>query len=220
MKASTIIVTVLGVGLAVGGVFFLTRKAAAADKATKAFIVGPDCSSFLVVDEELAKGSFVAAFIAVAPAPTMKAIDALKAILSYMFPECDWNDPPDEREFIRGNGQHLSWGSIKSAVGERTVAEVKSIADKFGGLQGAVAGKESPLPWPFQWGMGTGGTFGTGCMSCFDLAYKGYVTPAEAFGSGGDDEAPAVGAGTESTARDPVPEFSEPPIIRKRRRRR
>lgn len=172
-KAATTIVIIMGIGLAAGAVFFFTRTAAAASKAKTAFAVDPNCGSFLVVDEEQAKGSLIAAALAVSPAPTARAIDALKAILTKMFPQCDWNDPPDGRTFIRG-AQHLTWKDIESAVGERTVAEVREIAEKFSDMQAA-----APLPWPFAWGFGTGG-----CFSCMQLARGGHVTPSQAFGTG------------------------------------
>jgi hypothetical protein len=157
MKTSSLILGATAVFGVTAAIFIFSRPAAARDKARKAFTVDMDCGSILVLDEELAKGAFVAAAIAVAPTPDSSAIEALKAICSFMFPQCDWTNPPDGRTFVRGNGQHITWGDLKSAVGERTVADVKSIVEKFSGMQGAA----SPLPWPFAWGFGTGG-----CLSC------------------------------------------------------
>lgn len=192
-KAATTIIVIMGVGLAAGAVFFFTREAAAASKAKTAFAVDPDCGSFLVVNEEQAKGALIAATLAVSPAPTARAIDALKAILTKMFPQCDWNDPPDGRTFVRG-AQHLTWKDIESAVDERTVAEVRAIAEKFSDMQSA-----SPLPWPFVWGFGTGG-----CFSCMKMARGGRVTPKDAFGSGGELVHDVVGHGSPVARRSPA----------------
>lgn len=155
-STQTGILVVMGLGLAATATFLFTRKAAAANQAAKAFIVDQDCGSFLVVDEAQAKGALVAAAIAVAPAPGAKALDAVKQILTYMFPLCDWNDPPANRTFVRANGDSIQWVDIENMIGDKTVTELKDLISSSGEMQAG-----APPPWLVQNIFGTGG-----CLSC------------------------------------------------------
>jgi hypothetical protein len=154
-----IILGTMLVGLVGAAAFLFSRGAAAKDKAAQAFAVDMDCGSFLVLDEAKARSAFVAAAIAVAPSPDSSAIEALKQILAFMFDQCDWNDPPDGRTFVRGTGQYLTWKMIEDAVGDKTVAGLKEFLSDIGVMQGS--SPSEPYPWLVSEIFGTGG-----CMDC------------------------------------------------------
>lgn len=158
MKKSTQtgILAVMGLAFVGAATFLFTRKAAAKEKAQEAFVVDQDCGSFLVVDEDKAKAAFIAAAIAVAPSPDSNALGALKAILAFMFPMCTWDDPPDNRTFVRGTGASIRWIDAKNLIGDKTVAELRTLLEDSGGLQAS-----TPIPWIVPMVFGTGG-----CMSC------------------------------------------------------
>jgi hypothetical protein len=163
MKKSTQtgILVIMGAAFFGAAAFLFTRKAAAKEKAQEAFIVDQDCGSFLVVDDAKAKSAIIAAAIAVAPSPDSNALGALKAILAFMFPQCLWDDPPDGRTFIRGNGQSLRWIDIENLIGDKTVAELKDMLGDTG-MQGAAGqGASGEMPWLVPFVFGTGG-----CLSC------------------------------------------------------
>lgn len=157
MKKSTgtAILTVMAVGVAGAAAFLFTRPAAAKSLAAKAFNVDPNCGFFLVTDEEKAKSAIIAASIAVAPSPDSNALAALKAILAFMFKQCDWENPPDSRTFASGPN-YIDWGTIKLVVGDKTVLQLRELIDATGGMQAS-----APLPWLVPMVFGTGG-----CLSC------------------------------------------------------
>ncbi len=176
MKKSTgsAILAVMAVGVAGAAAFLFTRPAAAKNLAKQAFNVDLNCAFFLVTDEEKAKSAIIAAAITVAPTPDSNALEALKAILTVLFPECDWQNPPDSRTFAMGEN-HINWSTIKLLVGTKTVAELKTLLDAGGGLQGS-----APMPWLVPMVFGTGG-----CLSCAmgtggeTRSKQGYMTASD-----------------------------------------
>lgn len=129
---------VVGLGLAVGigaAVFFGTRKAAAADAGAKAFRVDPGCKKVETLDLDAAKAAVQAAVMAELRSKDEKAIDFLERTIKLVI-GCT---PTDETMFVGlpGSAGGLSWGSLRTMVGDRTVAELAQLAAE-GGLQMAV----------------------------------------------------------------------------------
>lgn len=140
----------LGIVLAAvvgGGIYFGTRRSAAAKAAKKAFEVSGDCQTVVIVDDAEAKNAVMAAALAVRPSSGDPAVVAAGQILNTLFPQCDWQTIPDDREFVHGDRTY-TWGSVKLLLVGRTVGEVTSMVT--GNAQGHAP---SIMPSLFAWMM-------------------------------------------------------------------
>lgn len=135
-------VLVAGVGAAV---FFATRRAAAADAGKRAFRVDAGCTKVETLDVDAAKAAVNAAALAEFRSKDERAIDFFARVVKIVI-GCT---PNDATMFVGvpGVGGGLSWGSLRSMVGDKTVAEIGTeIA--AGGMQMAMAHGHAPSPRP------------------------------------------------------------------------
>lgn len=129
----------LGLALAAGigaAVFLGTRKASAAASGKKAFRVDAGCTKVETIDQDAAKSAVQAAAMAEFRGKDEPAIDYLGRVIVIVI-GCT---PSDATMFVGlpGSAGGLSWGSIRSMVGNRTVAELAELAAS-GGFQMAMA---------------------------------------------------------------------------------
>lgn len=122
----------LGVGTAV---FLGTRKASAAAAGAKAFRVDADCRKVETLDLDAAKAAVQAAAMAEFRGQDEKAIDFAYRVVSLVI-GCR---PSNLTMFVGlpGTVGGISWESVKSQIGDRTVAELAQLAAS-GGVQMAV----------------------------------------------------------------------------------
>ncbi len=127
---------VLGTLAAVGigsGVFFATRRAAAASAAKKAFSVSSDCMTITVTNETEVRNAATAAALVVHPLPSDAALPAALQMLQLVLPECDWASPPPDRTFVHG-GSRYTWDQIEDLLEGRSVGELTELVGQGGGV--------------------------------------------------------------------------------------
>lgn len=141
---------VAGAVVSVGGVVFLfTRDAAAASAGRKAFKVAADCSSVEIVDIEAAKEAIINGATANFHGMDQKAIDLIVLALGVAIRDSGC-PVPDHMKVIGIPGVAIdpTIGMIRAIVGDRTLAEVKELAEKgeLPGVPGLDAASAEGLP--------------------------------------------------------------------------